>query len=493
MIIKDLDPQIVWKNFYALTQIPRPSKHEEKVSDFLYYFGLSLGLETIKDDLGNIIIRKDATPGCENMKGVILQGHMDMVPQKNADTVHDFEKDPIQTWIDGDWVKAKGTTLGADNGLGVAMGMAVLESKGLKHGPIEMLVTIDEETGMTGAQVLAPDVLKGDILINLDSETEGELYVGCAGGLDASVTGTYERKEPQEGLLCYSLEAKGFKGGHSGMDIILYRANANRVAARIVYALMTEADVKLIDMEGGTLRNAIPRECFCTVYVEPSKLVKAQEVFQRVSAEIKAEYAATDPDAELVFVPYVCKEGEVCDHDECLYAEETRALDLIRAVLACPDGVERMSADVAGLVETSNNMAMVKLYKGEFMVKTLLRSSVDSAKDALANKLQCVFDLAGCDVEFTGGYSGWAPNAQSPILHTMKGVYKRLFGTEPAVMAIHAGLECGILGGTYPNWDMVSCGPTLMSPHSPDERANIPSVAKCWKFLKAVLESIPTK
>ena len=493
MIIKDLDPQIVWNNFYSLTQIPRPSKHEEKVSDFLYKFGKSLGLETIKDPLGNIIIRKPATPGYENLKGVILQGHMDMVPQKNADTAHDFEKDPIETYIDGEWVRAKGTTLGADNGLGVAMGMAVLESKDIKHGPIELLVTIDEETGMTGAQNLSPDALKGDILINLDSETEGELYVGCAGGLDASVSGTYERIEPEEGLLCYELAAKGFKGGHSGMDIILYRANANKVVARLLYALMTEADVKLLDMEGGTLRNAIPRECFATVYVEPEKLAKAEEVFGRVSADIKAEYSTTDPDAEFIFRPYECKEGEVCNHEECLYVEEAKALDFIRAILACPDGVERMSADVPGLVETSNNMAMVKIFMGEFMVKTLLRSSVDTAKNALADKLESVFDLAGCETVFTGGYSGWAPNAASPILHTMKDVYKKLFDKEPLVMAIHAGLECGILGGIYPSWDMVSCGPTLLSPHSTDERAYIPSVVKCWKFLKAVLEAIPEK
>lgn len=493
MKITELDPQIVWKNFHALTQIPRPSKHEEKVAAYLYEFGKNLGLETIKDEIGNIIIRKPATPGCENLKGVILQGHMDMVPQKNADTVHDFEKDPITTWIDGEWVKAKGTTLGADNGLGVAMALSVLESKDLKHGPVEVLVTVDEETGMTGANALAPGLLKGDILINLDSETEGELYVGCAGGLDASVSAEYERVEPEDGLLCYSLAVKGFKGGHSGMDIILYRANANKVAARVLYALMTEADVKLLDMEGGTLRNAIPRECFATVYVEPAKLEKAKEVFARVSAQIKAEYATTDPESEFIFEPYVCAEGEVCDHDECLYVEPVRALELIRAVLACPDGVERMSADVAGLVETSNNMAMVKIFKGEFMVKTLLRSSVDSAKDALAAKLECVFDLAGCDVVFSGGYSGWAPNAASPILATMKKVYSSMYGKEPLVMAIHAGLECGILGGIYPHWDMVSFGPTLMSPHSPDERAFIPSVGKAWDFLKAVLEAIPVK
>ena len=493
MTIKELDPQIVWKNFYALTQIPRPSKHEELAVEYMYNWGKEHGLETIKDEVGNIIMRKPATPGCENMKGVILQGHIDMVPQKNADTVHDFEKDPIQTYIDGDWVKAKGTTLGADNGLGLAMAMAVLESTDIKHGPVEFLCTVDEETGMTGAVALQPGLLQGDILINLDSETEGELYVGCAGGLDASASASYVPAEPQEGWECWSLAVKGFKGGHSGMDIILYRGNANKVAARVLYALMTEADVKLLDLEGGTLRNAIPREAFATVYVPADKVEAAKVVFDRVAAEVKAEYAGTDPDAEFLFPPFVCAEGECCHGDECKYGPEADALRFVRAIIACPDGVERMSSEMQGLVETSNNLAMVKIEAGEFSVKTLMRSSVDTAKAALAQKFESVFALAGIETAFAGGYSGWAPNPESAILATMKKVYCDLYGKEPAVMAIHAGLECGILSGAYPHWDVVSCGPTLMSPHSPDERANIPSVAKCWEFLKAVLENIPVK
>ena len=494
MTIKELDPQVVWKNFYALTQIPRPSKHEELAVEYLYNWGKEHGLETIKDKVGNIIIRKRATPGCENMKGVILQGHIDMVPQKNADTVHDFEKDPIQTYIDGDWVKAKGTTLGADNGLGLAMAMAVLESSDIKHGPIELLCTIDEETGMTGATALKPGVLQGEILINLDSETEGELYVGCAGGLDASASATYVPAEAPEAHECWSLAVKGFKGGHSGMDIILCRGNANKIAARILYALMTKAGVKLLDLEGGTLRNAIPREAFATVYVPKDKISEAQNVFSEVADAVKAEYAGTDPDSEFIFKPYECAEGECCSHsDECKYVPEPDALRFIRAILACPDGVERMSSEMPGLVETSNNLAMVKIEAGQFSVKTLMRSSVDTAKEALAQKFEAIFSLAGIDTSFAGGYSGWAPNPDSAILATMKKVYNEMYGVEPAVMAIHAGLECGILSGAYPHWDMVSCGPTLMSPHSPDERANIPSVAKCWEFLKAVLENIPIK
>ena len=341
---------------------------------------------------------------------------------------------------------------------------------------------------------LKPEVLQGEILINLASETEGELYVGCAGGLDASASASYVPAEAPAAHECWSLAVKGFKGGHSGMDIILCRGNANKIAARILYALMTKADVKLLDLEGGTLRNAIPREAFATVYVPESKVDEAQKVFAETAAAIKAEYAGTDPDSEFIFKPYECAEGECCCHgDECKYVPEADALRFVRAILACPDGVERMSSEMPGLVETSNNLAMVRIEAGEFSVKTLMRSSVDSAKDALAGKFESVFALAGVETSFAGGYSGWAPNPDSAILATMKKVYNDLYGKEPAVMAIHAGLECGILSGAYPHWDMVSCGPTLMSPHSPDERANIPSVAKCWNFLKAVLENIPVK
>ena len=493
MTIKDLDPQIVWKNFYGITRVPRPSKHEEKIAKYLYDWGVSHGFETVIDGnpIGNVIIRKPATPGCEKMKGVILQGHMDMVPQKNADTVHDFENDPIETVIDGDWVRAKGTTLGADNGLGVALALSVLESDDIKHGPLEVLVTFDEETGMTGAQALKPGVLKGEILLNLDSETEGEIYVGCAGGLDASAFAEYVPAEPAKDWECWSLAVKGFKGGHSGMDNNLYRANANKVMARVLYPLITKADVKLIDLEGGTLRNAIPREAFATVCLPAGKSAEARHMVEEAFAAVKAEYATTDPDAQMVFEPYRAAEGECCDHSERLYVPDADALRFVRAILACPDGVERMSADIPNLVETSNNLAVVKIGKGGFALKTLMRSSVDTAKEALAEKFDAVFGLAGISTEFTGGYSGWAPNPSSAILATMKKVYKGLYGKEPSVMAIHAGLECGILSGAYPHWDMVSFGPTLLSPHSPDERANIPSVAKTWEFLKAVLAAIP--
>ena len=494
MTIKDLKPEVVFNNFYGITRNPRPSKHEEHIRAYLLEWGKNHGVETFTDDTGNVIMRVPATPGYENRKGVILQGHMDMVPQKNADTVHNFETDPIETWVDGEWLRAKGTTLGADNGLGVALALSVLESPEVKHGPLEVLVTYDEETGMTGARALKPGVLKGDILINLDSETEGELFIGCAGGLDATARAKYEPKdEPKEGYECYELAVKGFQGGHSGMDIILCRANANKVAARVLLPLLRDAGVKLVDLEGGTLRNAIPREAFATLYVPKDKVAAAEEIVNKVAAEVKAEYAATDPNAEFVFKPYECKEGECCCSEDCKYVPEEDALRFVRAVLACPDGVDRMSDAMPGLVETSNNMAIVRIEKGEFCVKSLLRSSVDTAKDYLAQKIESVFALAGCSMTFTGGYSGWAPNNASPILHVMVEAYRELFGKDPKITAIHAGLECGILSGAYPHWDMVSVGPTLLSPHSPDERAHIPSVQKVWDFLQKVLVNIPEK
>ena len=493
MTIKDLQPSIVWNNFYSITRCPRPSKHEEIIRKFLLDWAKQHKIEAFTDETGNVIMRVPATPGYEKLKTVVLQGHMDMVPQKNADVAHDFLKDPIETWVDGEWLRAKGTTLGADNGLGVALAMAVAESPDVKHGPIEILVTYDEETGMTGAQALKPGVLKGDILINLDSETEGELYVGCAGGLDATASARYARKREPRRALCYSLAVKGCQGGHSGMDIILCRANANRLIARVLLPLLERCGVKLIDLEGGTLRNAIPREAFATVYVTKDKLAAAQRAVKRVAKALKAEYAATDPKLEVVFEPYKPAPGEVCDPQDCKYVEEEAAIRFVRAILACPDGVERMSDAMPGMVETSNNLAMVQIYRGKFFVKCLMRSSVDSAKMALASRMESVFKLAGCSIRFTGGYSGWAPNASSEILAVMKKVYKDMFGKEPQVMAIHAGLECGILSGAYPHWDMVSMGPTLLSPHSPDERAYIPSVQKVWDFLQKVLVNIPAK
>ena len=485
MTVKDLKPSVVWNNFHALTRIPRPSKKESRAVEYLYEFGKSLGLETVKDEIGNIIIRKPATPGMENRKGVILQGHCDMVPQKNPDVEHDFEKDPIETWIDGEWVKAKGTTLGADNGIGVAMAMSVLQSDDIKHGPVEVLVTVDEETGMTGANELKPGVLHGDILINLDSETEGELYIGCAGGVDASASIPYRTEQVPEGWHhAHLIRVSGCQGGHSGMDIILCRANANKLLARALLPLVRDYGVRLASVEGGNMRNAIPREAEAVVLIPDGKVGEVDQYLHELLPVLITEYAVTDP--QIYVGMRACKEPEAC------MAKED-ALRCMRALLSVPEGVERMSDQMPGMVETSNNTAIVRTENGKFVIKTLMRSSVDSAKEALTEKMRAVIELAGGTVEFTGGYSGWAPDAESPVLHTMKSVYEKLYGKTPAVLAIHAGLECGIIGGKYPGLDMVSCGPTIMSPHSPDERLHIPSVEKCWNFLKAVLEAVPEK
>ncbi len=482
--IANLSPQIVWKNFYELTKIPRPSKFELEAAKYICDFGKNLGLESFQDEVGNVIIRKPATPGMEDRMGIILQAHIDMVPQKNNDVEHDFKKDPIQPRIVGNMVYATGTTLGADNGLGCAVAMAVLEQNDLVHGPIEVLITIDEETGMTGARALKPGVLKGDILINLDSETEGELYVGCAGGLDCSATFTYTTEAVPAGYVGQALNVKGLVGGHSGMDIILYRANANKVLTRALLPLLRDLDARLISIEGGNMRNAIPREGVAYIALPEAKLADAKALVAKVEAEVKVEYAATDKDAK-VFLEDAPIAGEaIC---------QQVALNLCKALYACPSGVERMSDAMPGLVETSNNMAIVKSENGTISVHSLMRSSVDTAKDDLAEKMRAVFELAGAQVEFRGGYSGWAPNMASPILKEMKSVYEKLYGKQPAVMAIHAGLECGILGGTYPNWDMVSCGPTIFSPHSPDERVEIDSVGKWWDFVVEVLKNAPKK
>ncbi len=482
--IADLNPQIVWKNFYALTQIPRPSKHEEKAAEYLYNFGKNLGLETIKDEIGNIIIRKPATPGMEDRMGIILQAHIDMVPQKNSDIEFDFKKDAIQPRIVGDMVYATGTTLGADNGLGCAVAMAVLEDKNLVHGPIEALFTTDEETGMTGARNLQPGVIKGDILVNLDSETEGELYVGCAGGLDASGVFTYTNEAVPAGYKGFKVAVTGLVGGHSGMDIVLYRANANKVMARVLLPLMRDLDTRLVSINGGNMRNAIPREAFAEIAIPEAKVAEAKAIVAKKLAEMRAEYAGTDKDLNIALEDAAVAKEAIC---------QKVALNMIRTLYVCPSGVERMSSEMHGLVETSNNMAIVKSADGKIQIHSLMRSSVDSAKDDLAEKMRCLFELAGAEVTFAGGYSGWAPNMASPILREMKKVYNKLYGKEPEVMAIHAGLECGILGGIYPNWDMISCGPTIFSPHSPDERVNIDSVGKWWDFIVEVLKEAPKK
>ena len=484
MTIDNLDPKCVWKNFYALTQIPRPSKKEGKAVDFMENFGKRLGLETIRDEVGNIIIRKPATKGMEHSKGVILQGHLDMVPQNNNDVAHDWEKDPVETYIDGDWVKARGTTLGADNGIGCAVIMAVLEAKDIEHGPVEALFTIDEETGMTGAKALKGGILKGDILINVDSETEGELYVGCAGGLDTDAEFPIRKERIGKGYRQFTIAVKGLRGGHSGMEINEGRANSNKLMARILLPLLRDCGVLLVSIEGGNMRNAIPREACAVIAVPASKTAKVLKSIEKASCDIRHEYALIDGNIEITV-------GKAAGAKNAIAADT--ALNVIKSLLACPCNVDRMSLAIPGLVETSNNIAIVKSENRKITVKTLMRGSSDSAKLALRDSIRCALELGGAKVRFSGGYSGWQPNMESGILDTMKRTYSGLFGSEPQVKAIHAGLECGILSTNYPHWDMISCGPTLMSPHSPDERLLIPSVEKFWKFIKEVLKNIPAR
>ena len=483
MSIATLNPDRVWKHFYALTQIPRPSKHEQKAVEFVAKFGKDLGLETLVDEVGNVIIRKPATKGMENRKGIILQGHLDMVPQKNNDKVHDFEKDPIEAYVDGEWVKAKGTTLGADNGIGLAMAMAVLEADDLEHGPIEALFTVDEETGMTGAFGLKPGLLKGDVLINLDSEEEGELCMGCAGGLDGTFVFKYKEESAPAGYEAYKLVVNGLKGGHSGVDIALGRGNANKILFRTLHILDKKYGIRLAAIDGGSLRNAIPREAFAIFAASAGKTAEIKQTVEKLFKLAAAELSATDEGLKIAVEP-VAMPATVMN--------AATQKSLILAVYACPNGIMRMS-DSLPIVETSTNLAIVKSENGEIKVSCLLRSSVDSAKEDLSDMMGAVFSLAGAEVKFSGAYPGWKPNPSSAILQTMKEVYKKLYGKEPIINAIHAGLECGLLGGVYPDLDMISCGPTLRFPHSPDEQLNIPSVDKCWKFLLATLKNIPSK
>jgi dipeptidase D len=483
--IKNIQPTEIWGIFDQMLQIPRPSSHEEKIQNWAENFGKNLGLETLKDEAGNIIIRKPATPGMENRKGVILQGHLDMVPQKNSDKKHDFKTDPIEAVVDGEWVKANGTTLGADIGIGVAAAMGVLASQNIKHGPGEVLLTATAETGMDGANGLASGILTGDILINMDSEDEGELYVGCAGGEDVSATFHYKTKKvppKSEGL---KLSVTGLKGGHSGIDISLGRGNAVKIFFRILDRI-SSYKVSLAEIDGGSLRNAIPREAFGVLAVKKCRIGKVMEEIGALAEIIQKELAITEPDLKIAAEE--CKAPAKVMNKGVQYR-------LTKAVVACPNGVIRMSDSMAGLVETSTNLAIVKSDKKSKTIKAsfLMRSSVDSAKAALGSAISAVFELAGAKVEFSGAYPGWKPNMESPILTTMQQVYNNKFGKIPEIKAIHAGLECGILGGKYPNWDMISFGPTIRFPHSPDEKVNMATVQKFWDFLVATLENIPEK
>ena len=484
-IIRNLDPKPVWKNFADLNAVPRPSKKEERVIKFMKDFGERLGLETLEDEVGNVIIRKPASNGMEDRKMVVMQSHLDMVHQKNNDTDFNFDTQGIEMYVDGDWVRAKGTTLGADNGLGVATIMAILESETIVHPPIEALFTIDEETGMTGAQGLKPGVLQGEILLNLDTEEDDEIGVGCAGGVDVTATRTYNEEQTPEHMSGFKITVKGLQGGHSGMDIIKGLGNANKFMNRLLFDAYENVGLRIHSINGGSLRNAIPRESVAEVAVENIHKDAFELELNVLATTIKTEYKTLEPELEVVI--------------EAIETPET-IMDLgvqegfLRSIYTAHNGVYRMSPDIENLVETSNNIARITLGNGEVEVLCLTRSSVESSKTDLANALRASFELSGFVVEFSGEYPGWQPNMDSDILKVLDKTYKSLNNGEQAhIAACHAGLECGILGQHYPEMEMISFGPTIRGAHSPDERASISSTKKYWELVLQVLKEIPIK
>ncbi|UTW62047.1 aminoacyl-histidine dipeptidase [bacterium SCSIO 12741] len=482
--VRNLEPKALWNNFEDLNAVPRPSKKEERVIQFIVDFGKKLGLETEQDEIGNVLIRKPATPGMESRMGVVLQSHLDMVHQKNNETNFDFLTEGIRSYIDGDWVKAEGTTLGADNGIGVAAAMTVLAATDMPHGPIEALFTIDEETGMTGADNLTPGWLKGDILLNMDTEDEGELCIGCAGGIDTTVSYNYASDAIPADWSTYKLTIKGLFGGHSGCDIHLQRGNSNKMMSRLLLLLNEKTDVRLIQFDGGSLRNAIPREAFVTVAFDAAKLGDLEGVIKEYEAVSKVEFAQTDKGLTLVWEEAQAS-GQMMNKDD--------QYKLLRALDGAPNGVYRWSNDFEGLVETSTNTSRVLIENGTFKVDYLTRSSVEHSKDDLAAKIQHVYELIGASVEHAGSYPGWAPNPDSDILKVMRGIHEDFFGEKPIVNAVHAGLECGIISRTQPQLDMISFGPTIKNPHSPDEMVHIGTVERFWRYLQKILNEIPSK
>ncbi|WP_298761319.1 aminoacyl-histidine dipeptidase [uncultured Psychroserpens sp.] len=481
--IRQLEPKQLWNKFADLNAVPRPSKKEERVIQFMKDFGNNLGLETIEDEVGNVIIKKSATAGMEDRKTIVMQSHLDMVHQKNNDTVFDFDNQGIEMYIDGDWVRAKGTTLGADNGLGVATIMAILESTDIPHPAIEALFTIDEETGMTGAMGLKGGMLDGEILLNLDTEEDDEIGVGCAGGVDVTATRTYEQEDTPEFKIGFKISVKGLQGGHSGMQIHEGLGNANKIMNRILFDGFENFGLRISEIDGGSLRNAIPRESNAIVAIDAIHEKAFVSEMNDISKEIKTELKTMEPDL-IIEVSKIDTPSHIMD----LGVQE----GLTRAIYAALNGVYRMSADIPGLVETSNNIARVIVKEGDIKIGCLTRSSVESSKWDLANMLRATFELTGCEVEFSGDYPGWTPNMDSDILKVMVPLYKELNnGEEPHVAACHAGLECGILGTNYPDMDMISFGPNIKGAHSPDERAQISSAQKYWTYVLEILKNIP--
>lgn len=486
MNMKDLEPKIVWSYFHDITQIPRPSKKEEKIIAYLLNFAREHNLEAKKDKVGNVLITKAATPGKENVPTVILQSHVDMVCEKNSDVTHDFDNDPIETIIDGDWVKANGTTLGADNGIGIAAQLAVLASNDIAHGKIEALFTVDEETGLTGANSLEPGFITGNILLNLDTEEEGEIYIGCAGGKGTRACFKYKEKHAPGSYFWFKIQVKGLRGGHSGSDIDKGLGNANKILNRFLYSIMRKKyGMVLSEIGGGNLHNAIAREAYAVVGVKDKYKEDMRVKLNVFLADVRNEYKKTEPNLDIRLESVQMPSGII---------KKGVAEKLIRSLYACPHGVIGMSFDIDGLVETSTNLASVKMLENHAIeVGTSQRSSVESRKDDIVNTVSAVFELAGAKVTHSDGYPGWQPNPDSQILKLARKEYKNLYNKNAKVKAIHAGLECGLFLEKYPRLDMISIGPDMTDVHSPDEKMNIPSVGKFWDFLVRILENVPAE
>ena len=483
--IQNLNPQCIWKNFYALTQVPRPSGHLEKIQQFLLDFGQQCGIYAVKDPAGNIHFRKPATPGMENKKGVILQAHMDMVPQKTPESTHNFETDPIQPWIDGEWVKAKGTTLGADNGLGVAAIMAIMEDKTLKHGPIDALITADEETGMYGANDLPEGELQGDILMNLDSEHWGKFVIGSAGGIDVTATLDYKEADTDTEDAAVRLTVKNLRGGHSGLEIHEGRGNANKLMVQIVREAIEELDARLAAWHGGNMRNAIPFKAETILTLPKENIEAIKELAEDWKETFNDEFKLIEPQG----IEVIVEEVETPKTEIPVEIQD----NIVDAIYACHDGVIRFIPAYPNVVETSSNLAIIDIEGGKASIKILARSSREDMKDYVVNTLASSFSMAGMKVETAGSYGGWDPNPNSEILHLLLKEYKELFGEDGIIQVDHAGLECSVILGKYPWLDVVSLGPTMKSPHTTTERALIATVEPFWTLLKKTLEDIPEK
>ena len=482
--IRNLQPKAIWENFYLLTQVPRPSGHLEKIQKFLLDWAKEKGIEAKLDDAGNVIMYKPATPGMEDCKIVTLQGHMDMVPQKTPESPHNFETDPIETWIDGEWVKAKNTTLGADDGMAVATIMAIMEDNTLKHGPLEGFITADEESTMGGVNNMSADLLKGEILLNLDNETFGEFMIGSAGGINLTASLEYQEDEVPAGDVAVTIGIHNLLGGHSGLEINEGRGNANKMMARLVQDAIANFEARLASWQGGNMRNAIPRDCDVVLTIPSENVAALKEVVDEWRETFKGEYGFVEKALTLdiadTALPTTLVPEEIQDN-------------LVNALCACHNGVMRFIPEVPSIVETSSNLAIVEIGGGKAMFKVLVRSSRDSMRDCCSETLESVFSMAGMKIELDGAYPAWQPNPESEIVALMKDVYKELFGAESKVQVIHAGLECGVIGAKYPKMDMVSFGPTMRSPHTPNERCYIPSVEKYWQFVLTTLERTPKK